>query len=167
MVVPRLLWLHAIPCLPYYTLLLPPPLLSFWLQTTNSCLALLQISIEDRSKTITKTWTSTIAETKTSAKSDNQQLLFQKWSWKEKCPPVAKHCSTLSTSTKFRKFAIALALSSNVHFKNIFCFLDNAARWCSPALQTRQGRVNSNAPHYEYSPLGVISCAWQGDLWNF
>ena len=71
-VVQRLLWLHAIPCLPYYSLLLPPPLLSFWLQTTNSCLALLQISIEDRPKTITKTWTS--AETKKSAKSDNQQF---------------------------------------------------------------------------------------------
>ena len=100
-VVPRLLWLHAIPCLPYYSLPLPPPLLSFWLQTTNSCLALLQISIEDRSKTITKTWASTSTETKKSAKSDNQQLLFKKWSWKEKCPPVAKNCSTLSTSTKF------------------------------------------------------------------
>ena len=51
-------------------------------------------------------------------------------------------------------------------FSNILLSSDNAARWCSPALQTRQGSVNSNAPHYEYSPLGVISCAWQVDLWK-
>ena len=150
------------------TLLLPPPLLSFWLQTTNSCLALLQISIEDRPKTITKTWTRTSTETKKSAKSDNQQLLFQKWSWKENCPPVAKYCPTLSMTTKFWRFALAPSLEYIQRlFFNTFCLLsDNAARWCSPALQTRQGCVNSNAPHYEYSPLGVISCAWQVDLWK-
>ena len=97
-----------------------------------------------------------------------QQLLFQKWSWKEKCPPVAKYCLTLSMTTKFWKFAIAPSLEyiQRLFFNTFSLLSDNAARWCSPALQTRQGSVNSNAPHYEYSPLGVISCAWQVDLWK-
>ena len=50
-----------------------------------------------------------------------------------------KNCSTLSTSTKFRKFAIALALSSNAHFKNILLFFRQCGQmmFSSTADKTR------------------------------
>ena len=39
-----------------------------------------------------------------------QQLLFQKWSWKEKCPPVAKNCQTLSVKVCNSTSAISILL---------------------------------------------------------
>ena len=138
-VVPRLLWLHAIPCLPYNHL--PSPSSSaFFLAADNQQLPrpfanFNRRPIENNYKDMDKYK----YRVKEKCKIRQPTGSIPKVKLKRKMSSSGKKLFDVINEHKVRKFAIALALSSNAHFKNILLFFRQCGQmmFSSTADKTR------------------------------